>query len=184
MSKRIYVRTKDAFLFQKIYISLLSEDVVAVRVEDERKDYSPLLIDIDTAAEEVGGALTMSRHREADLQIPFTAKELFDAVSDEKSDGALLVLGERCVYLRGKEIKLTEVEYSLLSLLLQRRCFVPREELLKSVWGDGADGGVLNVYIHYLREKLEFLGEKIIIASRGQGYKIDEKYLTGGDKNA
>ena len=45
----------------------------------------------------------------------------------------------------------------------------------------GADEGVLNVYVHYLREKLERGGEKIIISSRGLGYKIDEKYLqTGG----
>ena len=53
---------------------------------------------------------------------------------------------------------------------------------MKTVWGDGADGGVLNVYIHYLREKLEAGGEKIILSSRKQGYKIVEKYLKNGGK--
>jgi DNA-binding response OmpR family regulator len=41
---------------------------------------------------------------------------------------------------------------------------------------------VLNVYVHYLREKLED-GKKIIISSRKLGYKIDERYLTPDDRN-
>ena len=40
-----------------------------------------------------------------------------------------------------------------------------------------ADEKTVNVYIHYLREKLESGGEKIIISSRNMGYKIDSKYL-------
>jgi DNA-binding response OmpR family regulator len=59
--------------------------------------------------------------------------------------------------------------------------FISREELIRRVWGEGADGGVLNVYVHYLREKLEKQGEKIIISSRKNGYKIDGKYLTKGE---
>ena len=55
--------------------------------------------------------------------------------------------------------------------------FVSRDELSRAVWGEGADGGILNVYIHYLREKLESKGEKVIISSRRGGYKIDGKYL-------
>ena len=42
----------------------------------------------------------------------------------------------------------------------------------------------MNVYIHYLREKLEADGEKIILSSRSHGYKIDEKYLTEGECDA
>ena len=53
------------------------------------------------------------------------------------------------------------------------------EGSLTSEGGDDADGGILNVYVHYLREKLEKRGEKIIISSRKSGYKIDEKYLKG-----
>ena len=60
--------------------------------------------------------------------------------------------------------------------------FVSREEILSQVWNGDADCGIINVYIHYLREKIEH-GEKIILSSRKQGYCIDEKYL-GGGKNA
>ena len=122
----------------------------------------------------------MSRTENCELSLPFTEGRLLRAVSTDAT-AAPITLTNRCAYLHGKEIKLTEVEYSLLSLLLSRGGFVSREELIRAVWGEGADGGVLNVYVHYLREKLEFFGEKIIISSRGLGYKIDEKYLAGGD---
>ena len=55
--------------------------------------------------------------------------------------------------------------------------FVSREEILREIWDNCADAGVINVYVHYLREKIEH-GEKIIISSRNNGYKIDEKYFT------
>ena len=183
MDKKIYVRTRDSFLFQKIYLSLLGEGFFAVRAEDGGKDCSPLIVDIDTE-EVIGADITMSRTRAADLSVPFTPEALLAAISGKGERGALLSLGEKCAYLREREIRLTEVEYSLLSVLIKKGGFVPREELLRNVWGEGADGGVLNVYVHYLREKLECLGEKIIIASRGQGYKIDEKYLSGGRVDA
>ena len=35
----------------------------------------------------------------------------------------------------------------------------------------------MNVYVHYLREKLEYNGEKVIISSRKNGYKIDERFF-------
>ena len=54
--------------------------------------------------------------------------------------------------------------------------FVSREEILHSVWSGDADPGIINVYVHYLREKLED-GEKIIVSSRKNGYKIDGRYL-------
>ena len=43
---------------------------------------------------------------------------------------------------------------------------------------DGVDGGVVNVYVHYLREKLEKNGERIIISTRNLGYKINERMVT------
>ena len=57
--------------------------------------------------------------------------------------------------------------------------FISREEILERVWKNSADSGVINVYVHYLREKLERHGEKIILSSRKGGYRIDEKYLGG-----
>ena len=74
--------------------------------------------------------------------------------------------------------------FSLFNLLYSRKGeFVSRDEILALVWNGKADKGILNVYVHYLREKLEKNGEKIILSSRNYGYKINEKYL-GGIKNA
>ena len=96
----------------------------------------------------------------------------------------MLSLADRCAILYGERIKLTEVEFSLLSLLYSHGGkYVSRDEVLNKIWNGEADGGVINVYIHYLREKLEKHGEKIILSSRKNGYCIDEKFL-GGEKNA
>ena len=119
-----------------------------------------------------------------DLSLPFSPEMLKDSIdgADTLSEAAILELGERCAYLRGEPIALTEVESSLFSALIEAKGdFVSREELISRVWGEGADGGVLNVYVHYLREKLEKQGEKIIISSRKNGYKIDGKYLAKGE---
>ena len=56
-----------------------------------------------------------------------------------------------------------------------------REEILNAVWNNEADSGVINVYIHYLREKLELDGEKIILSSRKLGYAIDERFINKND---
>ena len=51
------------------------------------------------------------------------------------------------------------------------------EELHGKVFGENNTPGLLNVYIHYLREKIEGEDEKIILSSRKQGYKINERYI-------
>jgi two-component system OmpR family response regulator len=89
----------------------------------------------------------------------------------------MLTLGDKCAILKGERIPLTELEYSLLSILVGAKGeYVGREKLLLSVWGKDVAEGILNVYVHYLREKLEKGGEKIIVSSRKQGYKISERY--------
>lgn len=180
MNKTVFVMTKDDFLFQKIRLILLEENTLAVRTESPEGCVGAILADIDTLPDVPLGAVRMSKSSECELSVPFTDEQLIVAVSNGAQEIAPLTLGDRCAYLDEREIKLTEQEFALLSTLCSRGGFVSREELLRSVWGEGADGGVLNVYVHYLREKLEFRGEKIIISSRGQGYKIAEKFLSGG----
>ena len=181
MKKKIGVITDDDYLYQKIYLALLDDPALCALRGADGAD----VILCDAGADVPSGlpTYTMSRAVGADLRIPFTEEALLSLFSGCASSAAL-TLGNRAAFLHEKEIKLTEVEFSLLSLLYNRRDFVSREELIRSVWGVGADGGVLNVYIHYLREKLEFAGEKIILSSRKQGYRIDEKYLAEGEKDA
>ena len=129
-------------------------------------------------ARELGGIVIRWREDvgEGELPYPFTYR---------RKKVRLFIESERVARLDARTIKLTEVEGRLLRLLVDGGGeFVSREELAKKVWGENADGGVLNVYIHYLREKLEAGGEKIILSSRKGGYRIDERFLGGKDADA
>ena len=200
MKKSVTVVTEDLYLFQKIYLILKPHAEVkrisASEASSRESEYWISLINnVDIYGEEkiclwdtesiappaVKGGITFIGREEA-LTLPFSEEDLKATVLGSRMDGrALLRLGDRCAYLRGRHIKLTEVEFALLSGLASAKGgFVSRERLIKAVWGEDTDGGVLNVYIHYLREKLEKEGEKIILSSRKQGYKIDEKYLKEG----
>lgn len=48
--------------------------------------------------------------------------------------------------------------------------FVSRDTLMREVFEERTDTGKLNLYIHYLRKKIEMDGKKRIFASRGKGY--------------
>ena len=172
MKKAVAVITEDIFLYQKIFLILQPYATIT-----RRRDEAQLCLwDIDSVIppEDKQNVIFIGREG-ADLKRPFSHEELIRLVSSEESP---LALGDKCAFLRGRHIKLTEVEFALLSSLFDAQGeFVSREELISAVWGPDFDGGVLNVYIHYLREKLEGDGEKIIISSRKNGYKIDEKYI-------
>ena len=178
MKNRITVKTKDLFLFQKIYLSLRDEHEVTLFSEKEHRSEDTLIFDLDSPHDGSApdGSITVGFGRGI-LSRPFSEEELRSALPQDKPASAL-ALGDRIAYLRDREIRLSELEFALLSRLVREGGeFVARDELIKDVWGEGVDGGILNVYIHYLREKLEADGEKIIISSRKNGYKIDEKYL-------
>jgi two-component system, OmpR family, response regulator MprA len=84
----------------------------------------------------------------------------------------------RDVFRGARRIELTPIEFALLELFLRR----PREVLRRSfifeqVWGFdfGATSNALNVYIGYLRRKLEADGEsRLIHTVRGVGYVLRE----------
>ena len=174
--KRVLVVTENAYLGQKIKLTLLDFAEVLV-MGNFVSGYDICLWDIDTVSSPVDEAITMSREGECDIRIPFSYDLICRIVTEEKKHEGIRLLGRICE-LHGMKIKLTELEGKLLSLLLSAKGeFVSREEILHKIWGEGTDAGVINVYIHYLREKIE-RGEKIIISSRNNGYKIDEKYLS------
>jgi two-component system response regulator MprA len=79
-----------------------------------------------------------------------------------------------------REITLTTTEYELLALFLRRpRQVVTRDIIMDRVWGYDFEGqsNVLEVYIGYLRNKLEMCGEpRLIHTVRGAGYVLREKH--------
>ena len=80
---------------------------------------------------------------------------------------------------RGKRlVPLTAKEYELLELFLRHpRQVLTREVIFDRVWGYdfGGESNVLDVYIRYLRQKLENEGEQRLIHTvRGVGYVLRE----------
>ncbi len=176
MKRLVGVITENDYLFQKIYLCL--GDTASVVRLTEPETHHALIFDLDTErTAPPRDAVTVGRGEHCTLRVPFNDEELHAALADKSSD-APLVVGERCAILRGERIRLTELECALLSrLIAERGGSVTRDRLLTDVWHGEADPGIVNVYIHYLREKLERGGERIILSSRSAGYRISEKYL-------
>lgn len=187
--RRIAVLTRDTALYRKIYLALPDCEVAELQRFEDAAGASVILFDARAGGEIPAGTVAIVRRCEgsavdARLPYPFSFAELRRAVAGGAIP-ARLTLGEgRSAILDGEKIRLTEKEHALLAAILSGRGkFVSRDELLSTVFGEDADGGLLNVYVHYLREKLEGGGERIIISSRRGGYKINERYI-GGDRNA
>ncbi len=75
-----------------------------------------------------------------------------------------------------RRISLTNTEYELLRLfMLHPRDVLSRNRIFERVWGYDFDGEskVIDVYVSYLREKLEAAGEpRLIHTVRGAGYVL------------
>ncbi len=86
--------------------------------------------------------------------------------------------GTRVAHRGTREIELSPTEYELLALFLRRsRQVLTREIILDRVWGMDFEGSsnVMEVYIGYLRTKLEAEGEpRLIHTMRGVGYVFKE----------
>ena len=176
-SLKVKIATKNIYLRKKLELELFCEEFSIV---DTGADIT--LVDLDTEPA-LTGAVTMSYSVGADIALPFRIGEVKERLNAIGLKPLSLIDNERSVLLFGEKIKLTELEFSLLSLLYEKRGFVSREEILASVWQGEADGGIINVYVHYLREKLEKGGEKIILSSRKLGYGISEKFLGGAARD-
>ncbi len=127
--------------------------------QTEKRDGAILIADGDTA-QTAGADIVISREA---LEGPFiflTRPFLLDDLIR-----ALSLVGE------DSHRHLTPTEKKLFALLRDANGTpVSRETLMREVWGEGASEGLLNLYIHYLREKLEKDGKRRIFAARGKGY--------------
>ena len=183
--RSVAVLTSDVFLFKKIALCLDECEVYLAEDEASAESADSIFCDLDNTDCRPDRAVTMSRRDECDLPIPFDleAPRAFLSVCE-----AELLPERRAVTLRGREIRLTELEYALFELIVNAGGEpVSREEILERVWHSCADGGIVNVYIHYLREKLESDGERVIAASRGKGYSLTARYrdlFAKGERNA
>lgn len=87
----------------------------------------------------------------------------------------------REVYRGNRVIELTAKEFDLLACLLSHpRQVITRGQILKQVWGYDflGDANIIEVYIRYLRLKLEANNEQRLIHTvRGVGYVVRKESL-------
>jgi two-component system response regulator MprA len=85
----------------------------------------------------------------------------------------------REVLRKERSINLTVTEFNLLQILMRHpRQVLERSQILNEVWGYdfGGDDNVLEIYIGYLRKKLEIEGDpRLIQTVRGVGYVLREE---------
>lgn len=125
---------------------------------------------------------------------PFSIEELLARVRalirravrpDEPTAGEVLSLanlvvntGSREVSRNGVPINLTVREYDLLVCLLSEpNRVLKRETILQTVWGENhyGDDNLLDVYIRYLRRKIEQEGQPTLVQTvRGVGFMLKE----------
>jgi len=79
----------------------------------------------------------------------------------------------------GQEIKLGAKEYQMMELFLRNPAqILPRETIQDRIWGleSDAEYNNLEVYVSFLRKKMNFLGSRVKIrATRGVGYALEEE---------
>ncbi|MEW6049110.1 MAG: response regulator transcription factor [Bacillota bacterium] len=115
-------------------------------------------------------ALLRRRSRQvAAVQQPAEAVRFADLVLDT---------GAREARRAGRSIPLSTTEYELLELFMRNpRRVLPRELIMERIWGYDFQGesNVLEVYVGYLRRKLEQAGEpRLIHTVRSVGYVLRE----------
>ncbi|PTK05731.1 response regulator transcription factor [Mammaliicoccus sciuri] len=83
----------------------------------------------------------------------------------------------REVYIDKEPINLTQKEYDLLIYFLENKNqMLTREQIIEAVWGYDyyGDTNVIDVYVRYLRKKLDIDTESIITSVRGIGYMLKD----------
>ena len=90
----------------------------------------------------------------------------------------VLDIATRRVFINSRTIDLTMKEFELLKYLMEHpREVLTREQILENVWGYDfmGESNVIEVYIRYLRLKIEEEGQKRLIQTvRGVGYVLRE----------
>ncbi len=104
-------------------------------------------------------------------------KRYGQVTNTEYSDGYLMVnFAAKQVGVNGNAVKLTMLEFKLLSYLIENKGkVISKKELFEKVWEDKFTGdGTLNVHIRRLREAIEINPNepKYIVTVWGDGYKF------------
>jgi hypothetical protein len=153
--------------------------------DDLAKNASLLIFDTDTVTppDDLSvRVITFGREEKDRLPYPFLSRPYSVAamraligIGDIRKTGTVgfyLSKSERTAEIDGEKILLTKQEYALLLRLYEANGeAVSRETLLEELFSERTEES-LNVYIRYLRKKLEKNGRRLIFSSRGKGYSL------------
>ena len=158
--QRLRAENNQAFI-----LMLTARDALENRVEGLESGADDYLVKPFAPAELVARVHAMLRRtesRQAETALTFDGLRL-DPVTHEAYSGENL-------------LELTPTEFDLLHFLMRHpRQVLERAQILNSVWGYdfGGDDNVLEVYVGYLRKKLEAGGRpRLIQTVRGVGYVL------------
>lgn len=91
--------------------------------------------------------------------------------------GLILNLSTRCLQRGEREVRLGFKEFEVLRILIAYpKMVVPKEEIILKVWGaeSFAEDNNVEVYVSFLRKKLQFLGSQVTIRTvRKVGYYLE-----------
>jgi two-component system OmpR family response regulator len=172
-----------------VILDLMLPGIDGMDVAERLRRDPDLLIIMLTARDQVSDRVAGLRAGADDYLIkPFSFEELLARIQavtrrrlpaqSEIVRAGLLTLdqAQRLVTLEGQPIELTLKEYELLRLfLLNPRRVLPRQMILDRVWGYDFYGNENNVevYIGYLRRKLNDREHRVIETVRGVGYRLN-----------
>jgi two-component system KDP operon response regulator KdpE len=105
------------------------------------------------------------------------ARRLNGGTEAYEVDGLKVDLTSRVVTLHGEDIKLTPIEYKLLSVLVKNSGkVITHTQLMREVWGKHTleNNNYLRIHTQHLREKLkdDALNPRFIITEPGIGYRF------------
>jgi two-component system OmpR family response regulator len=143
-----------------------------------------------TARDEAPDKLAGLAHGDDYVTKPFSIDELVARIravlrrtGTGADDGRLRVgdlvvdQGARTVWRAGTELELTATEFNLLAFLAAYpRQVLSKTQILDEVWTEGFDGesNIVEIYISYLRKKVDRLDPPLIHTVRGVGYTLRE----------
>jgi two-component system OmpR family response regulator len=87
--------------------------------------------------------------------------------------------GTHEVWRAGESVALTPTEFKLLEFLMTNpRLVLSRSRILEEVWDDGFEGdsNIVEIYVSYLRKKLDRDAPSLIQTVRGVGYTMREPH--------
>ncbi len=187
MRYRACVISRDPDFAQFVRLTLLSRvRPVIIATDDTIPEADIYVVDLDTVSLPLltGQVLLTSAHLDKPADCPHLWADrpfrparllaLLDLTEDAPPNSLVPDADRHSVLVGDTEVSLSAKEFSLFMALWEAdENYVTRDELLKTVWqGEEADPGVVNVYIHYLRRKLEFAGHRYLYAARGYGYRL------------